>query len=91
MRLFKLQCRKLELSAEAAQLYLCPSLVEALRIIAELPNTSQDDVDMLLTTMLDEGKAGDEGKAIAVWGDLRFGGLLSCQADFRLSSAMVIL
>ena len=59
MRLFKLQCRKLELSVEAANLYLCPPLVAALKIMAELPNTSKDDVDTLLATLLDEGKAGD--------------------------------
>lgn len=57
VRLFKLQCRKLEVSAEAAQLYLTPALVEALRVLAEMPNTSQDDVDTLLVTLLDDKKA----------------------------------
>ncbi|CAE7834282.1 Gorasp2 [Symbiodinium sp. CCMP2592] len=58
VKFFKLQCRKLELSADAAQLYLCPPLVEALRVLQELPNTSQDDAETLLDSLLKEGGAG---------------------------------
>ncbi|CAE7494641.1 TTLL9, partial [Symbiodinium necroappetens] len=58
VKFFKLQCRKLELSTDAAQLYLCPPLVEALRVLQELPNTSQDDAETLLDSLLKEGGAG---------------------------------
>eukprot|EP00930_Biecheleria_cincta_P034172 TRINITY_DN23631_c0_g2_i1.p1 TRINITY_DN23631_c0_g2~~TRINITY_DN23631_c0_g2_i1.p1 ORF type:complete len:1356 (-),score=263.01 TRINITY_DN23631_c0_g2_i1:261-4328(-) len=53
VRLFKLQCRNLNLKAEPQQLYLCPALSEALQICRQMHNTSQDDVDLLLATMLD--------------------------------------
>ncbi|CAE8630287.1 unnamed protein product [Polarella glacialis] len=58
VRLFKIQCRKLDLRVDPVQLYLSPSLAEALQICRSLPSTSQDDVDVLLKTLLDQGETG---------------------------------
>lgn len=40
----------------ATSRYLCPPLADALRVLATMPNTSQDDVNTLLQTLLDETK-----------------------------------
>lgn len=59
-RLFRLQCRKLQLQPATSQLYLCPMLFEVLQAVRRLRNTSEADASALLETFLDEASTADQ-------------------------------
>eukprot|EP00927_Polykrikos_kofoidii_P045324 TRINITY_DN39264_c0_g1_i1.p1 TRINITY_DN39264_c0_g1~~TRINITY_DN39264_c0_g1_i1.p1 ORF type:complete len:1325 (-),score=234.78 TRINITY_DN39264_c0_g1_i1:43-3780(-) len=64
-RLFRLQCKKLNLQVSLDQAYLCPSLVEASNIIRAMSNTTEADVKTLLESHLyNSMNAEDEKGAV---------------------------
>eukprot|EP00811_Abedinium_folium_P034863 NODE_7708_length_1556_cov_10.497551.p2 GENE.NODE_7708_length_1556_cov_10.497551~~NODE_7708_length_1556_cov_10.497551.p2 ORF type:complete len:210 (-),score=64.66 NODE_7708_length_1556_cov_10.497551:114-743(-) len=51
---FKLVCHKLGVPVRFEELYLCPPLFEAAKVLYEMPNTRQNDVVALFELFLDE-------------------------------------
>lgn len=63
-RLFKIQCRKLNLAPDMEHIYLCPALAEVVQLCCSLPNTTKGDVQTLLNAFIhDEGVPHDGQRA----------------------------
>lgn len=58
-RLFKIQCRKLDIKPVLEHAYLCPALAEMATVFRGLPNTTEHDVTTLLGHFLVEECASD--------------------------------
>jgi len=53
-KLFKLQCRKLQLEPTLQHMYLCPALTEAAQVCRGMHNTTEADVEAVLKTLIEE-------------------------------------
>merc|ERR1712008_459867 len=53
-KLFKLQCRKLQLEPGLQHIYLCPALAEAAQVCRGMHNTTEADVEAVLKTLIEE-------------------------------------
>merc|ERR1712228_28994 len=61
VKLFRVQCKKIQVVPSTQHLYLSPALNEALKVIRSLPNTTEADVTGLLDTLLVEGPLASTG------------------------------
>jgi len=64
VRIFQLQCEKIDIACTLDSVYLCPALSKAGQILRELPRTTEHDVKVLLEVLLEPQEKDEHRSAI---------------------------